>query len=290
MEKPVNLKFKNQINPKSSFDMLRLEDLFQREILDHDIEKLHRVEFFIIILITEGTGIHRIDFKDYKYKKGTILTIRKDQIHKFQKEKGTKGYILLFLDDFLVSYLEKLATQQALQLFNELLDSPKIQLKSNEFSTIHCIFERIENEYRNTYDDYSLGIIRSELHILITKLDRIKSGKLKTLENKKYLSKFIAFQSLVESHATQSFGVIDYARLMAISTKTLNTITKSIVRKSAKAFIDEIRTTQIKRLLINTSLSIKEIAHHSGFEESTNFYKYFKRQMGMTPESFRGLV
>ena len=74
---------------------------------------------------------------------------------------------------------------------------------------------------------------------------------------------------------------------MSVSTKTLNTITKSIVNKSAKAFVDEISTKQIKRLLINTKLSIKEIAYQSGFEETTNFYKYFKRQTQVTPEQFR---
>ena len=68
-----------------------------------------------------------------------------------------------------------------------------------------------------------------------------------------------------------------------------NTVTKSIVNKSTKQFIDEINTKLIKRLLINTKLSVKEIAYQSGFEETTNFYKYFKRQTQTTPEQFRAL-
>ena len=62
---------------------------------------------------------------------------------------------------------------------------------------------------------------------------------------------------------------------------------QGLVNKSEKAFVDEISTKQIKRLLINTKLSIKEIAYQSGFEETTNFYKYFKRQTQVTPEQFR---
>ena len=85
----------------------------------------------------------------------------------------------------------------------------------------------------------------------------------------------------------RTIKVKDYADLMGISTKTLNTVTKSIVHKSAKAFVDEICTKQIKRLLLNTKLSIKEIAYKSGFEETTNFYKYFKRQTHTTPDQFR---
>ena len=101
------------------------------------------------------------------------------------------------------------------------------------------------------------------------------------------MKEFVAFQDLVENNSFQTTKVQYFADKMNISTKTLNTITKSIVHKTAKQFIDEICTKQIKRLLINTKLSIKEIAYQSGFEETTNFYKYFKRQTQTTPEQFR---
>ena len=176
---------------------------------------------------------------------------------------------------------------KSLQLFNELLGVPKIQLSHADFDTIQSSISRMENEYLNPLDDYSLGIIRSELHILITKLYRIKSKEHQIVVGKKYLSQFITFQELVENHVVKTTRVSDYAKMMSISTKTLNTISKSIVNKTAKEFVDEISAKQIKRLLINTSLPIKEIAYASGFEETTNFYKYFKRQVGMTPEQYR---
>lgn len=286
-EKTVKIKFNNQVNPNSAFDLLKLEALLQRTDLDHSIEQLHKVEFFMLILITEGQGYHTIDFTDYKLEKGTLITVRKDQIHKFFRSKNIKGFILLFTDDFLVSYLEKVETQKSLQLFNELLGVPKIQLSKSNFQIISNIVGRIENEYFNLMDDYALGIIRSELHILITKLYRIKSKSNQIIVDKKYLSEFIAFQKLVEDNVTRTTRVADYAKMMAISTKTLNNISKNIVNKTAKEFIDEINIKQIKRLLINTPLSIKEVAYNSGFFETTNFYKYFKRQVSMTPEQFR---
>jgi len=75
--------------------------------------------------------------------------------------------------------------------------------------------------------------------------------------------------------------------MMGISAKTANNITRSILNKSAKAFIDEECITQIKRMLLNTPLSVKEIAYEVGFEEPTHLYKFFKRQVGETPEQFR---
>ena len=284
---PIHIKFENQQNPKAEFDIIRLENLTKRENLSHSPFELHLVEFFIIILIESGNGSHTVDFEDYKFKKGTALTIRKDQIHKFVNSKTVKGSLLLFTDDFLVSYLEELEALKSLQVFNEFLGSPKLQLTTKENEEILQLISRINKEYFTVNDDHSLGIIRSELQILIAKLYRIKSLKNQIIKDRKYLSEFIHFQNLVEKNAKNFTKVKDYAKMIGVSTKTLNNISQAIVNKSAKAFIDDICAKQIKRLLINTELSIKEIAYASGFEETTNFYKYFKRQTQLTPEQFR---
>jgi AraC family transcriptional activator of pobA len=38
---------------------------------------------------------------------------------------------------------------------------------------------------------------------------------------------------------------------------------------------------------MNTSLSIKEISYKTGFEDPTNFVKYFKKYAELTPIDFR---
>ncbi len=285
-ENTVHIKFNNQQNPNAEFDLVRIEELFDIVGTDHSPDELHVVEFYIIIFIETGEGYHTVDFRDYACEAGTILTVRKDQLQKFFRGNLT-GSMLLFTDDFLVSYLEQLEAFKSLQIFNELLGTPKIQLSTTEMEEIADLINRMQNEYFSTNDKYSLEIIRSELHILITKLYRIKSKRKQIIFDKKYLGEFIEFQKLVEHNVRETTRVQDYAKMMGVSTKTLNNISKTITHKTAKEFVDEICTKQIKRQLINTKLSIKEIAFASGFEETTNFYKYFKRQTHTTPERFR---
>lgn len=282
-----NISFKNTKNPDTKFDIASIESIIGRAYDDHSPFELHKLSFFAIVFIQDGQSMHTIDFTDYSCTKGTLLTIRKDQIHKFFKSNSIKGLMLLFMDDFLVSYLEEIEAEKTLILFNELLGAPKLQLNDDEFEEVNQLMSRLQNEYFNTNDSYSLSIIRSELHILVTKLFRIKSKKEKLSISKKYLKEFVAFQSLVEKNATKTTKVKDYALELGVSTKTLNTITKSIVHKPAKDFIDDVCIKQIKRLLINTKISVKEIAYQTGFEETTNFYKYFKRNTQLTPEQFR---
>lgn len=280
------IKFAQNKRPGIQFDLVMLEDLFARTDLSHRPTDLHKVDFFILLFIKDGSGLHTIDFKEYKLKRGTVLTIREDQIHKFHQSHG-EGFMLLFTHDFIVSYLEKLEALKTLQLFNELLGSPKIQLNEEELADIFTLVADLHQEYFEVADEYSSGILRSLLHILISKLYRVKSKQRKIIFHKKYLEDFIHFQLLVEESCFQTKKVNDYAEKMGVTTKTLNNIVQSIMHKPAKAFIDQIVITQIKRLLINSSYSIKEIAYAAGFDEPTNLFKYFKKHTHHTPETFR---
>lgn len=62
-----------------------------------------------------------------------------------------------------------------LQMFNELLASRKTQLEKKEFEKALKIIKEIEDENSRLSDSYSLKIIRSSLHILITLIHRVKT-------------------------------------------------------------------------------------------------------------------
>lgn len=282
-----HISFSNKTNPKSYFEIVRIEELLKRD-LDHDICKNHLVNFYIIIFIVEGQGYHTIDFTDHKYQKGTVLLIRKDQIHKFFRSTNVKGYLLIYTEEFLLSQFNKLETMRSLQLFNEAVSFPKIEISegTEEFQSLIQIVKHMEHEIKLS-DEYSIRITRSTLHILTSLLYRAKSNSGLLTEKKKYFEEFLAFQELVEKDCFKSKKVMDYAQKLGVSTKTLNKISQVVVKKTAKTFIDEIAIMQIKRLLISTNLPIKEVAYTTGFDDPANFFKYFKKYIGSSPEVFR---
>ncbi|MGB1206490.1 MAG: AraC family ligand binding domain-containing protein, partial [Chitinophagales bacterium] len=166
MKNIKHVEFSNSTNSNAKFDFVKLETLFQKKNMDHSVEKPHKVGFFVIILIEEGNGHHNIDFIDYQCSKGTLLTIRKDQIHKFSKNDSLTGSLLVFTNDFLANYLEQIEAQKSLLLFNESLENPKIQLNDSEFNDVKKLVFHIEKEYFGINDGFQMGIIRSALHIL----------------------------------------------------------------------------------------------------------------------------
>ena len=282
----TEINFDNQNNPNSYFDVVKIEDLLKRD-LEHDVSINHLVKFYIILFVYEGAGRHTIDFIDYEYEQGTVLLVRKDQIHKFFRSTDVKGYLLVFAEEFIISHLNRMEALRSINLFNDSLGFPKIEFKDKEdFNDFLVLIKHLELEY-NIKDTFSIGITRSVLHIVITKLFRIKAKQGHFVERKKYMNQFLEFQKLVEEDCFKSKKVKYYAEKMAVSTKTLNNIVNNVINGTAKSFIDERTIMQIKRLLISTDQSIKEIAYITGFSDPTNFFKYFKKFTGQSPEVFR---
>lgn len=281
LETTYNLKF-----PTTNFKVIKIEDFLKSDVND-EFTKNHKANYYIIMIVTDDIGRHSLDYTDFYYEKGTILAIRKDQIHRFYHNNNVKGYLLLFREEFLNSYLNESEVAQTIQMFNELLTSPKTKLNDEEFSNILSLSKQIEKEFLKISDEYSLKIVRSLLHIIITLIHRIKSKGYNKVQLSNYLKEFIKFQNLLEKNYSDSKKVAYYAEKMGFSTKKLNTIVKYVANKPVKAFIDDVVIIKTKRYLLHTNLSVKEVAFKIGFKDPTNLFKYFKKHTQFTPEAYK---
>jgi AraC-like DNA-binding protein len=67
----------------------------------------------------------------------------------------------------------------------------------------------------------------------------------------------------------------------------VNTAVKLMTNTTAKKYLEDRVILEIKRLLVYSSLSVKEIAYQVGFEDPTNFTKYFKSRVHMLPSEYQ---
>ena len=165
------VKFRNSKYPGTAFEVLPLEEVLHRNDMDHNHLALHRIEFYVMILITEGSGEHTIDFRQYPYRKGTILTIRKDQLHSFHLSEA-KGHMLMFTEEFVLSFLDETGARKVREVFNELLLPQASELMPELYSECMVLLGQIANEFNHHADEHSTGIVRNLLQVLITKIHR----------------------------------------------------------------------------------------------------------------------
>ena len=69
----------------------------------------------------------------------------------------------------------------------------------------------------------------------------------------------------------------------------LSRLFKKNYGKSLKCVIDEMKAAQIKRLLLDSDLTLYQIAERTSFEDYKLFLKFFKYHEGVTPTEFRNL-
>jgi len=247
----------------------------------------HRTTFYSILFIMESEGKHFIDFKTYEYKKGSIIFIAKDQVHAFERNESRNARFMAFTEEFFQKSRMGSTLIKQLSLFNYQLHSPLIQLSEGRFEVFKNLIERLEQEYHSTDDSLSEEIILSMLRIFLCLAERERKSKIENRPPARFEDEFLIFQKLVHKHLFESRKVKFYANLMNISSKQLNRITQEVTGLPTKDYLTDVLTMEIKRFLMNTSLSVKEIAYKTGFEEDTNFVKYFKKHSGMTPAYFR---
>ncbi|WP_422823267.1 helix-turn-helix transcriptional regulator [Variovorax ureilyticus] len=77
------------------------------------------------------------------------------------------------------------------------------------------------------------------------------------------------------------------ARCLGISTSSLTRNCRSELGRSAKDLIDRRLALEVQRLLVHTPETSVSIGERLGFSEPTNFVKFFRRVVGVTPEAFR---
>lgn len=217
-----------------------------------------------------------------------MFAIAKGQIEVLEFSNNIKGYVLLFTEEFLNKYHGDLEWVNNLKLFDPLADSLLTNISTVEFIELMVFVKKIECELKTKNDFASNEILVNLLKTLILVSERISRASLnsgvKSIRDWEYVNEF---KKNLEKEFEHARSVHYYADYLGITPKKLNQVTNNFWGKSAKRLIEERVLLEIQRLLIHTNKTIKEIGYNLGFNDPTNFNKYFKRYFGITPAEFR---
>lgn len=98
---------------------------------------------------------------------------------------------------------------------------------------------------------------------------------------------FDQFVRLVVANYVQHRDVQWYADAMQITPKYLSEVVKDVSGRTSSQWIANFVVTELKSLLRNTDLSIKEIAVEMNFANQSFLGKYFKNIVGKSPVEYR---
>ncbi len=94
-------------------------------------------------------------------------------------------------------------------------------------------------------------------------------------------------QDWIESHYAEGVTIEQMARGVGLTERTLKRRFQNATGIAPNQYAQRVRIDKAKKLLLATSLSVKEVAYGVGYENVSFFVRLFKRNTGHTPIQWR---
>ena len=234
----------------------------------------------LIMLVSTGRGSHTLDFVTHACRPGTLLWGRPGQVHQFGRQAGLDATLIAFVPATLPDMPELAALQH-------LVDDPFAvtcwQPAGEDEEAIVADIAQIAVDCER-YGDNHLGgpLLAHELAVLLVRIAALAPPP----PRGPGAEVLAALRTELEREVVHR-RVEDYAEMLGCSVRTLTRACLAATDRSAKQLIDERVALEAKRLLATTDLPVSDVGRHLGFDEPTNFGRFFAREAGLSPGAFR---
>lgn len=247
-----------------------------------------------IFIVTKGSGKINLNSEEVDIQENSLVQLVTSNIN----EMSVEGQSLLisgvsFTRDFIEEM--EIMTEFLPNLFSFFSSGSSLvwNLKPEDIDTIkHQI--RLLAEYARSFSSHPYGkeILVHTFYVFLFEMEALRmkySGSINFSFSRQeiHVHKFI---NLVQRQFRKVRAIKDYAAQLNVSAKHLTEIVKQFTGKNASEMITEQVIKEAKLLLKNPQLSIGEIAYKLYFSDQSFFGKYFKRQTGISPKTYRESV
>ena len=266
-------------------EIFPMSDL-RRRASPEELRKTHRYAFYQMICVTTGRCTQVVDFQPVRCERASLLLVRPQQAHNFGPDVAWEGWMILFRPEFalpasgsdglnVAADIDALPTHLA-------LSPAELKIVSHTLSQM-----RGDVKLEGAKTDIN-ALLRYQLYALLTRLGLARKRQIASVQGSTYvLQRFRRFEALVEKNFVRWKDVASYARKLGCTEKSLTRGALTAAGVSAKTFIASRINLEAKRLLAHTDQPITTISINLGFDDPSNFIKFFKRETRCTPAEFR---
>jgi AraC family transcriptional regulator, transcriptional activator of pobA len=250
------------------------------------VQAPHKHDSYLLLHIQSGSGSHTIDFTTYEVKPNCVFFLTPGQVHAWQLTDDTQGTLLFFTPEFYQSGMSP-EDLRSYPFFRAWQYPPVLYTTAPALVPVQRLITAILQEYA-TAQPLQSNALRAYLHLLLIQLTRLYPVAPALPGSSSWPFQLYLLETLVEEHYRQHRPVSFYANELHLSAKHLNDLCRQNLGKSTTHLLQERLVLEAKRLLIHSPhLNIAQIAQILGFEDNSYFSRFFKKEVGLTPEQFR---
>ena len=225
-----------------------------------------------------------VDFDTYRCGAGSVITVKPGQVHEFGLTSGWDGWFIVLRSE----HTGRSGASPMGQIADPLTLPVEMHLDAEAAPVLEAVIRRMAaDSERDAPSDALDVLLLYQLHELTIRLRLVGDAPGGRAVESVVLQRFREFRAEVEHRYTVWHGVAPYARHLGVSARSLTRATETVVGLTAKAYITDRIVLEAKRLLAHTAHPVATVARMLGFDEPTNFVKYFRRETGLTPGAFR---
>ncbi|MER5885747.1 AraC family transcriptional regulator [Streptomyces sp. NPDC001941] len=239
----------------------------------------HRHTFYEIVYVTHGAGTHVRDLERARLDPPHLGFVLPGQLHHWEGVTGLDGYVVLFTEDFL---LDHPGDREALRRLGH---APWRRLDDRAAGWAGSLVAELDREYR-TGDGGFDSVLRALLHILVVRAGRrlaapAGEGAARTAPVAR------EFERLLADTDPAALTVGGCAGRLGVSVSHLTEVVKDATGRTPGELVRQARTSEAKRLLARTELTVRQVAARVGFDDPAYFCRFFRRETGTSPGGFR---
>jgi len=262
------------------------DDYFELRVLDNDdceVIKESIESSLSILWFQDDQSELKIDGKSKRFYKNEILFLT--EFHKIEIDRIGVIQFIRFNRSFfcIIDHDSEIGCKGV--LFFGSSNIPVIKIPKSDLRKFESFWKMFLLESEEE-DSFQIEMIRTMLKRYVILCTRIYKDQ-NNLIHEEESSLIREFNFLVEQHFRDKHRVSDYASLLNRSPKTLSNIFQKHSSKSPLQFIQNRKILESKRLLGYSDLQVQEIGHQIGYDDIQSFSRFFKRQTGQSPVSYR---
>ena len=268
----------NLKGPTDEYFELRVLDNNDCEVIKESIESSLSILWF-----QDDQSELKIDGKSKRFYKNEILFLT--EFHKIEINRIGVIQFIRFNRSFfcIIDHDSEIGCKGV--LFFGSSNIPVIKIPKSDLRKFEIFWKMflLESEEQ---DSFQIEMIRTMLKRYVILCTRIYKDQNNFIHEKE-TSLIREFNFLVEQHFRDKHKVADYASLLNKSPKTLSNIFQKHRSKSPLQFIQNRKILESKRLLGYSDLQVQEIGYQVGYDDIQSFSRFFKKQTGHSPLSYR---
>ena len=240
-----------------------------------------RLGFDILVRIERGATVHAVDLVAYDLAPGDTLWIHAGQVQQWGDIGAIDGPVALFTPRALD--LDTLARIRAtgMALRSHFLTGSAVSGQDLAWSYLrHCA-----SLAAGVPEALGAALVARSLAALL--LELVAVADTPGAARRQPAEDFLRLRDAIEDGFATERRVAAYARRLGYSTRTLDRLARANAGITAKALIDERVVLEAQRMLVHGDDPVAAIADALGFDDPSNFSKYFTQRAGSTPAVFR---